>query len=415
MGYEYELLDIYAKYLGVELEVKIVKDMDNIFDDLNSGKGDVIAANLTITQQRLEEVDFTFPHMLARQVLIQKMPDNWREIPIHKTEEKLVRNPVDLSGKEVYVRKNTSFYTRLLSLEDEIGEDIFIREVSGDVDTEQLIEDVAMGKISYTIADENIAYLNKAYYPNIDIKTAISFPQKIAWAVRKNSPVLLDSMNVWIKKARKTSDYATIFNKYFRSSKAQSKRVKSDFSTINGDKISKYDDLLKSESNLLDWDWRLLAAQVYQESKFDPEAKSWSGAYGLMQLLPETAENFGFEDYESPELNVKIGILFLMRLNQYWSDKIIDDKERIKFVLASYNAGLGHVIDARRLAEKYGRDTNLWEDNVADYLLLKAQKKYYTDSVVRHGYCRGKEPYLYVKNILARYNHYKKLVAANNS
>ncbi|PCJ89108.1 MAG: lytic transglycosylase F [Flavobacteriales bacterium] len=411
MGYEYELLELFAKHIDVDLEIVLVDDMDNVLDNLNEGIGDIVAANLTVTNERSQIVSFAEHNMFTRQVLIQKLPINWQYMKRHEIEEQLVRNPLKLAGKEVYVRKGTSFYTRLKNLSDEIGGKINIMPVPGNYDTEQLIEDVANGKIEYTVADENIALINKTYYPNIDIKTAVSFPQKIAWAVRKNSPQLRNAINDWLKKNRKTSDYATVYNKYFKSSKAQKKRASSMFSSNSGGKISEYDELIQRNSKILDWDWRLLASQVYQESLFDPQAESWVGAYGLMQVLPETAENFGIYNIHIPENNMKAGTLYLVRLEEYWNDKIPGEEERIKFVLASYNVGLGHVIDARRLTEKFGKDIDKWDDNVAEYLLLKSKPKYYTDEVVRHGYCRGQEPYNYVKKILSRYEHYKNVIS----
>jgi len=297
-----------------------------------------------------------------------------------------------------------------VNLSEEIGGGIDIVTVPGDVETEELIRMVSEGEIDYTVADENVALLNRKYYKNIDVETAISFPQKIAWAVRKNSPELLQALNDWILKNRNNNDYITVYNKYFRSSRAQKKRLESPYSSIQGSQISEYDESIKTACAPLEWDWRLIASVIYQESKFDPQAESWTGASGLMQIMPDATEKLGVTNLFDPEENIKIGIGYLSRLDKYWSKKIPDDSERIKFVLASYNVGLGHIKDARRLAEKNGAQTSVWDDNVGHYLLQKSKPKYFNDPVVKHGYCRGSEPFNYVKKVLKIYDHYKNTI-----
>ncbi len=179
---------------------------------------------------------------------------------------------------------------------------------------------------------------------------------------------------------------------------------------MKGGKISPYDEKIKEYSSLIDWDWRLLASLIYQESRFHPQAKSWAGAFGLMQLMPHTAQKYGVDSLSSPMDQIKAGVQFIKLLDKQFLDKIEDKDERTKFVLASYNAGIAHVYDARRLAEKYHKDPNLWDENVDFYLLNKSKPEYYNDSVVKYGYCRGTEPYNFVYDILDRYNHYKNVI-----
>ena len=411
MGYEYDLLSLLAEHLGVDLEIVVVKNMDEIIDMLITGKGDIIAANLTVTKERAEMINFTEHHILTRQVLVQRKPEGWEKMKFYEEiEKKMIRNPIDLIGKDIHVRKNSSFYTRLQALSDEIGGDINIIEAPGDQETEYLISQVAKGEIDYTVADENVAMVNQNYYPGIDVRTVISFPQKIAWGVNKDADELLTEINMWIKEIRNKNKYVAVYNKYFKNHINQKQRVESDYFSLRaqGDgKISKYDHIIKSGSREIDWDWRLLASLIYQESNFDPEAESWAGAYGLMQLIPTTASVYGVDSLSTPAENVMAGIKYLAWLNDYWKDMITDKSERIKFILASYNAGLGHIIDARNLAIKYNKEPNTWDDNVAWFVLQKSREKYYNDEVVKHGYCRGEEPYNYVKEILGRFEHYK--------
>jgi len=183
---------------------------------------------------------------------------------------------------------------------------------------------------------------------------------------------------------------------------------KSDFFYSTKGKLSIFDDQIKSESNFIKWDWRLLAALIYQESRFDPKVKSESGAYGLMQFMPNTAEYFGIDNEAGPKIQLKMGARYLKMLENYMVEIKIPEKERLKFVLASYNAGYGHILDARSLARKYGKDPNVWDNNVAFFIQNKDE--FYNDSVVRHGYLRGSETYKYVNDILERYDHYKNII-----
>jgi membrane-bound lytic murein transglycosylase F len=160
----------------------------------------------------------------------------------------------------------------------------------------------------------------------------------------------------------------------------------------------------------LKWDWRLLAAQAFQESRFKPAARSWAGATGLLQLMPATAREYGVKNALDPEDNVRGAVKFLVWLTKYWN-KIPSEDERLKFILASYNTGAGHVEDAQRLTEKYGGDPQAWND-VAYWLLQKSKVQYSTDPVVKYGFCRGIEPVTYVALILERFNHYKQFVVS---
>lgn len=409
MGFEYELLMRLAKKLGVELEIVIAKDLDHVMKMLNEGKGDIIAYGLTITQPRQKQLAFTEHYTTTRQVLVQRKPKNWRRLKLHQIEKSLIRDHIDLIGKSIHVRRNTAYYSRLESLSNEVGGKINIVQAPGYLETEELIEMVAEGKIDYTISDQNIAFINKTYYPNLDVKTPVSFSQKIAWAVRKNSPELLAAVNQWIASTKRTTDYHVLYNKYFKNRKAYKRRLESQFYSKTGEKISKYDALIKRSAKQLGWNWLLLSSLIYQESRFDPQVTSWAGAKGLMQVIPETAMRYGVTDLYNPSQNIKAGTKHLQYLMNFWKD-IPDTLERIKFVIASYNVGAGHILDARRLSEKYGSNPNIWTGHVEKYILLKSEKKYYYDEVVRNGYCRGAEPYNYVREILSRYQHYRQVM-----
>lgn len=409
LGFEYELLSELADELKLELRIKLAEDIDELFTMLNNGEGDIIAYGLSITESRKKLIQFTEPHYVTHQALVQRKPDDWRSLPGYKLTDKLINDPLELIGETVYVRRNSSYYERLQNLTKEIGGDIYINTVPGNKTTDEIIKMVVDGEIDYTVADYNIAALNQTYYPILDVETQISFSQQVAWGVRKNSPHLLEAVNMWLKKIKKKSSYRILYNKYFKNRKSYHRRIKSDFYSKNSGKISRYDKIIKKHAVPLGWDWRLLSSLIYQESRFEPEVTSWAGAGGLMQIMPSTAQDLGLKDISNPDENVGAGTVYLKKLWNNWK-KIPDTLQRIKFVMASYNCGLGHVRDAQRLAISFGENPLLWDDNVEDFILKLSSREYYTNPVVRYGFVRGQEPYLYVKEIFLRYDHYKKFI-----
>lgn len=406
MGYEYELLKNLSDFLEVELHIKVTSGIERAINQLNGGSGDIVAFPLAITQERSEFVDFTDRQYESYQVLVQRKPNNFRNLTLDQLTKQLIRNPTELIGKEIHVLANSSFEQRLKHLSEEIGGEISIKADSAEAETENLIRAVAMGDIDYTVTDHNIARINSTYYPILDVETALSLPQQIAWAVRKNSPQLKLAVNEWMAKIKKEPTFMVIYNRYFNSPRNTLVRLKSDYSSIRGNKISVYDALIKKEAENLGWDWRLLASMVYQESRFNPEGESWAGAKGLMQLMPETAKQFGVNNTTDPGESLRGGVRFLKHLDKYWQRNIADETERLKFVLASYNAGLTHIIDARELASKYGEDPTSWAV-VEKYLLKKSDPKFYRDPVVMAGHCTCVEPVNYIKDVLSRYEEYK--------
>lgn len=406
MGYQYEMLQELADYLGVRLEVIVNNNLEEKFELLETGQVDLIAVNLAVTKERRLKMDFTVPHTQTHQVLVQRKPADWENLSMKILEDSLVRNQLDLAHKKIYVQRNSSYAKRLYNLSDEIGDSINIVEV--DIGSEKLIEMVARGEIDYTVSDENVAQVNESYFDNIDIETPVSFPQNLAWAVAKGADDLKFAIDTWLTDFKKTKKYAVLYRKYYKN-KRSAEIVESDLFSNNSGKISPYDATLKQLSEDIGWDWRLLASMVYQESRFNPHAKSWAGAFGLMQLMPATAKRFGVGPGSPPKMQMRAGIMFIQWLDDRLN-YIEHIEEREKFILASYNVGLGHVLDARALAVKHGKDPNKWDGNVADFLLSKSDPAVYSDPVVKYGYCRGAEPYHYVADILERYEHYKNLV-----
>ena len=408
MGFEYELLKKYVESIGLELEVIPIKNMDNVFEDLNEGVVDVVAANLTITQERLQEVNFTNPIIITKQVLVQRKPDNWKRLSKKAIQNSLLQSPLDLIDKTVVVRKGSSFNSRLKSLSNEIGGKINVKTVNGDITMEQLMEKVAQNKIDYTVADKNIARVNQWYYPNLDANLVLSLDQKIGWVTRNNADSLTKSINNWLINYQKTKQFKMLYSKYFKNQKSFKKRVNHQYYTLSSGQISPYDEMFKKYTLPAAWDWELLASMVYQESHFNNKAIGWGGSFGLMQFMPLTGAKYGVDESSNPDANIYAGVRYLKKLDKIWRKHVTDDNERLKFVLASYNVGPGHVIDAKNLAKKYGKIPTLWKD-VSYYLLHKSEPKYYKDDVVKHGYCKGYIVYDYVNEIMERHKHYKSI------
>ena len=407
MGFSFELLRSFADHAGIDLEIVTENHIERAIGMLNSGEADIIAMGITVNSTRKKEILFTEPIDETRQVLIQRKPRFWKSMTASEIDRRLIRNQLDIAGRTVYVQKGSSHAERLVTLADEIGDSINVIEVP--YESEQLIRNVARGEIDYTVCDENVALVNATYYPEIDINTPVSFPQKLAWGVRKeNSDKLIEELNRWIRIYRKTGSFGLLHSKYFRNSRS-STIIRSDYYALNTGKVSKYDDLIKEYSDTINWDWRLLASLICQESRFDPNVRSGAGAYGLMQVMPLTGKRFGIDVTTSPKNNIKAGVMYINWLHSVFDPKIEDENERLNFILASYNAGPGHVFDAMKLADKHGMDPHKWAD-VEIWLQKKSEPRYYNDEVVKSGYFKGKESVAFVSEILDRYEHYKNIL-----
>lgn len=409
MGFEYELLQRLADHLQLKLQIVVANDIDELIPMLRRGEADIIAHGLAITQDRKEQVAFTNFLYNTNQVLIQRKPENWRDLKLHEIEKQLITDPIALIGDTVSVRKNSSYFERLQNLQKEIGGQIYIDTLDGSLPTDKIINQVVEGTIKYTIADKNIASINASYHPILDISMPISFSQRIAWAVRKNATDLKDTINIWLTQFKKEVDFPVIYNKYFKNKRSFKKRNKSEFYSHNSDKISPYDDIIREHAQVINWDWRLVSAVIYQESQFDPNSESWVSAGGLMQLMPATAADLGVTDTNDPQQNIRAGTLYLNQLWDQWKS-IPDSLQRIKFTLASYNCGLGHVQDAQRLTEAQGGNQLSWDEEVEEQLLNLTYPEYYNLGIVQFGYVRGEEPVGYVDQIFDHYTHYKKLI-----
>jgi membrane-bound lytic murein transglycosylase F len=400
-GFDYELALAFAKHLGVRLEVKLIDDVDRMFEMLRNGDADLVASNLTVTPHRSDSVSFTTPLYRTRQVLVQ------RKIEQPNSSQSLaIQDSTQLGLIPIWVHRYSSFYEQLNDIAGRSGQIIRIEEAPGEISTDDLIRLVDDGAIPATVTDENLAAIELSNYDNIDVGVPVSGLQDIAWAVRKESTVLLSELNKWLDSKEGAIRTKRLYRKYFNE--ANLARPKGFvLPKVGPGAISPFDSLFKMYAPQLGWDWRMLASIAYHESHFNPQAQSWSGAYGLMQLMPQTAVRFGCTSTPTPECSVQAATKYIKYLQNMWQKRVPDATERTKFVLASYNIGQGHIIDAQNLARELGMKDTVWDGHVAEALLLKQQEKFYTMSCVKHGYCNAREPFIFVQKIIGTFELYR--------
>ncbi len=394
VGYQYELLTEYAKHLGVELELVADNELMSAYDKLKSGRADVIASTMVADSTLLPDMSLCEPYGQSEMVLVGRVG----ECPSPDS------SLTALDGDTVCVMDNSFYSKSLARIVDSVDVDVEIVGIKH-YDAEQLVGLVADNEIPMTVCLESVAKANLWYCDNLMIGPAISGQLDLAWGVRLSSPDLRDDISSWMKGFKKTSKFKRIYRKYVidpREHHSNSQSVSADtYSPV-------YEAQIKETATNSRYDWLLLSSIVYQESHFNPSARSWAGATGLLQLMPETALRFGAGDPSDPQQNLAAGYGYILWLDQRLTSYVPEPKERIKFVLAAYNVGLGHVMDAIRLAEKFGKNAQAWDANVETAILLKANPTYYSDPVVKHGFCRATETVSYVKNVLDRYRNYRK-------
>ena len=391
LGYDYELAQNLAAHLHLKLKVEIAKNDHEMTEYLRSGKTDLAIYSTFETIALKKEFNFVFPHGESYLVLVQMIGRD------------AVSDPIELIGKEVWVKNHSIDQLRLQALNDEIGGGIIIKSANDTLNTDDLMLQVASKKIKYTVAYRNKALLQKIFNRQLDCRIPIGFNQRNGWLIRKDDKALKDSVEAWSNLEATQHLKDKLYGKYWEKNPYFAfKKV-----PIPRGHISPYDNIFKKHAKEIGWDWQLLAAVAFVESGYDSTVVSWAGAKGIMQLMPQTALNFGVNQYEieNPEKNIAAGVEYIKSLNMIYR-RIADKEERIKFILASYNSGPAHILDAMALAEKYGKDPHIWYDHVEYYLSKKSDPEFYNDPVVKYGSFRAKEPIRYVPNVLETYNKY---------
>ncbi|MEJ2168037.1 MAG: membrane-bound lytic murein transglycosylase MltF [Desulfobacterales bacterium] len=389
MGFEYELAQEFANFLGVELKIKVAESWEGMIPFLNDGTGGFIAAGMAITPNRRKQVAFSEGYMDIQQQLIA----NRKNGKIKKLD--------DLTGKTIHVRRATAYQERLEELQKQ-GYNFNI-QLYNDLPTEELIQQVASGDIGFTVADSNIALLNRRHYPSAIMAHPISDLQHLGWAVHPKARQLRDKINSFFRAIKQNGRFNEIYNKYYGDVEAFDFVDLRAFHRKVKDTLSRYSTFIKAAAKKHGFDWRLIAAQIYQESHLNPSAKSQAGARGLMQLLPSTARSLDVKDIHNPVENINAGVQHLKNLYDRFDQA--PESDRLQIALAAYNVGYGHVEDARKLAVRMKLDPNAWE-SLEKTLPLLRYRKYYQHA--QYGYCRGTEPVIYIKQIMIYYDILKR-------
>jgi membrane-bound lytic murein transglycosylase F len=375
----------FARYLNVELDI-VTPGWNNMFVYLYERKGDFIAAGLAITRERLEKMAFSIPYMTIQQRIIH---------------HKLVfgpKNIEDMMYRTFHVRRGTSYHSRLAQIKASGVDLTYI--LHDNIPTEDLIAMVNDRTIKFTIADSNIALLNQRYYPDIRIGIPIQEKESLAWAVRKDDTRMLTRINQFFLYATEKGILQHIIDKYYHQPKDfDVYEIKKFHQRINT-RLPRYQKVIMDQSRKYGFDWRLVAAMVYQESHFNPNATSFTNVKGLMQVTHSTAREMGITNRKNPDQSIKAGIKYLYKMYQRF-DYIEDPYQRMLFALASYNIGYGHVRDALEIAQKKGMDITTWQ-TLKSVLPLLSKYRYYKNT--RHGYARGWEPVRYVERILTYFD-----------
>lgn len=405
MGFDYDFAQDFCKQYNLELKVKVADNTEHLVQMLESGEGDVIAFPLPVLNELKSSLIYCGVNLISHQVLVQRVGGDG-----------IAKDVTDLIGKEVTVRKNTKYYQRLENLNAELGDGITINtNVKDTLTTEDLIQMVSNGTIDYTLSDEYIAKLNKTYFRNINIDLSISFDQRSSWAVAKHSTMLANALNEWFDSNEGKMEFKAISKKYFELSKQP---FSSEFELPKGlakGQISPYDHLFKKHAAGTQFDWQLLAAISYQESRFKNGLTSWAGASGIMGLMPTIAKSYGIDPEQrmDPDLSIGVSVKLLKALDKMLKD-IEDPAERTKFILAAYNGGIGHVYDVRALAKKYGDNNKVWDGNVRNWITQKRHPEYYNDPVTKNGYFRGTETLNYVDEVTRTTARFKRETESNS-
>lgn len=409
-GFEYELVSRFAQNHDLALEVVIIGPDENPYDLLNSGKGDLIAANYTATEERKKYVDFTRPYNIVNQVLV--FSGGVKDPP--KTIEEVAKR-----GIPITVRRNSSYYYRMQDLRKK-GLNLAIHLVPNTMDTETLLFEVSQNNYSATVADNNIFQASNKYMEGLKKGPVIAQNDSIAWAVRKNSEALKTELNKFLydhfrfgkpgEKPKRSTFLNVLRKRYFKQGPQIADYYNPESRKKKSGVISPYDDIIKQVADSANIDWLLLASIVAQETKFNPNAKSWAGAVGLMQVLPRYSEVSSEERLFDVKTNIREGVRIIKKHLQHYA--YMDSTDQWSFALAAYNAGPGHIADARRLAIDQNKNPNDW-DNAADALLKLMHRKYYKDA--RYGFCRGIETVRYVKQIKNRYETYETILTMSKN
>ena len=381
-GIEYDMVVAFARYLKVKPRFVVEDTVDEILATLDRGEADLAAAGLTVTELREKKYLFGPTYQSVHQQVI-----------CHRNNTAIPKSMEEFKKQQLHVPASTSYAERLMELQKDYPTVMW--QQNPDWDTEYLLKRVWLRKLDCTVADSNIYAINRRYYPELQAAFDLSEERPLAWVMRKNSELLRTAMQEWFDIYTDQGQLAIVLNRYYGhldefdyvDNQAFRKRIKK--------KLPEYIKWFKQAARKHKLDWRLLAAQAYQESHWNRRAKSPTGVRGIMMLTLGTAEELGVKSRLDARANIFAGAGYLAQLRARLPQEI-KEPERTWMALAAYNMGYGHLSDAMELAQRLEKDPLRWVE-LEQILPLLAQRKHY--KTLKHGYARGSEAVYYVKQI----------------
>ena len=390
LGFEYELARAFAERHELRLEVVVPPGRDDLFRWLREGRGDLIAAGLPIETDR-EGVVFSRLYQRVTPKLVARADD-----PIAHVD--------DLAGRRVALRENGPAWRWLTARRDE-GLDVALEPVSDGVGVGALLDALEAESLDLVVADGHVVDVELTWRDALHAPLAIGEPVEHGWAMRAADRRLMAAVNAFLRAEYRGTFYNVLARRYFREPRHV--RRGAEERAIRAGRLSPWDEQVQALASRYGFDWRLIVAQMHQESGFDPRARSFAGARGLLQVLPATARQVGVSDLSDPEAGLIAGVRYLAWLRERFDPELPPD-ERTWFALAAYNAGYGHVRDGRVLARARGWDPNRWFGQVERAMLLLTRPEIAEHA--RFGYCRCGETVRYVREVRDRYRAYVQAV-----
>lgn len=388
-GLEYELAKQFAHYLGVKLEMQPSHTLSGLFPALERGEFDVIAAGLTITEKRMAKFRPGPAYYHIDQQLVYKK-GHWRPRDLSE---------LNIDGARIAVMMDSNHADTLNVIQSQYPE--LIWEQMKDIDDEELLKQVADGKLDFTIADSSDIALAQRTHPEITVAIELSQDEPVAWFINKNQDDSLYALMIDFFGQKSTNgELIALEEKYFGHVDSFDFVDTRAFLRAIENKLPQWKPLFQKYATV--FDWRLLAALSYQESHWNPKAISPTGVRGMMMLTLPTAKSVEVTDRLDPEQSIRGGARYLQKMLNRIPDSV-NEEEKIWFALASYNIGFGHLMDARRLTKRLGGNPDSWTD-VKQNLPLLAKREYHKQT--RHGYARGFEALRYVENIRRYYQSF---------
>lgn len=393
-GLEHDLLRRFAQREGLHVAFVPMEHPDSMLLALQRGQGDLIAAQWAPRKGEEAWVAFSRPYRQVRPVLailrgdpIAQMPDTGaRALPT---------DTMEISRWSPFALPDYAFDTTL------------VRPTRIHVDPDMLPEDqlmdVVMGRHHAAIITDARAAHEAGRFPVLEFSGPVGPERPLCFVVRRNAPSLLQGLDAWLDDAQEQEARLQFIKAYAsRITGPGALRVRKGV-PVFGDSISPYDGAFREHARNIRWGWELLAVMAYKESRFDSTVVSSKGAQGIMQIMPRTGERLGLDTTAAMSDHIRAAARYLGKLDTMWMRAITDREQRLRFVLASYNAGPGHIIDAQRLADKLGLDPDRWEHNVERAVLLLAKPRYYMEPSMKNGYCKGSQVFHYVRDVTAMY------------